>query len=434
MEFIEGVKFDDDAGLARYGVDFQEVANRGVRAFIKQVLEDGFFHGDTHPGNILVRPDGEIVYLDFGMVDTMPPDTQAILVDAFVHLVNEDMEGFLDDMVRLGFLPEGIDRQRLLPLVDRIYRSQLGLDSDPLSMQEIFQMLGDQLLDLPFCMPDRFTFLMRSVGCMEMVVRQRVPIYRFLEVGIPYAAKLMLSPERAGLRDQLWAQVESGMDIDLERWKTMLQQASREPSFDPTELREQLASESGIRWTVEALLRIPLDELTPEKLAEGEHWLGTLPETDQVWSLEWLLSLLEYLVQAHPTRVASFVSWGTRWLDSPTIRSQVQAWTRDSRAAIPDLLDRAWKVSKTILSDPRIDLEPFVQALVRALSPTGLNVVDLLTRPGLSRAFRAVPPGVLGSGLAEWTRFIWSIEGRTARRRLTQAALGSWRHWLAPGH
>ncbi|MEB3186102.1 MAG: AarF/ABC1/UbiB kinase family protein [bacterium] len=430
MEYIEGVKFDDDAGLAAHGVDFLEVANRGVRAFIKQVLEDGFFHGDTHPGNVLVRPDGEVVYLDFGMVDTMPPDTQEILVDAFVHLVHEDLGGFLEDMIRLGFLPPEVDRARLIPLVEEVYRSQLGLGQDPLSMQEIFQKLGDQLLDLPFCMPDRFTFLMRSVGCMEMVVRQRVPVYRFLEVGIPYAAKLMLAPERAAMREQLRTRLEVGSLDDVARWKTLLTQASLEPSFDPSELRAYLTSDEGIRWIVETLVSLPLEALSSEQLAEGQAWMARALPGEESWNLDWVIRILETLVAMHPTRVSALVAWGTRWLETPAIRERIDIWVTSPEATDPEFLARSWRVGKMILSDPRIDLEPFVRALVRALSSTELAIVRWLSRPGWPMALLSGPGKIGHPQIAEVARFLWSRDGRLARRRLTQAALGSWRHWL----
>ena len=94
-ELIEGVKFNDFEGIAAMGVDFDAVARIGVRAFIKQVLEDGFFHADTHPGNVLVKANGEVAYIDFGMVDTFEPELRNAMAALFVHLLHEDFHAFV---------------------------------------------------------------------------------------------------------------------------------------------------------------------------------------------------------------------------------------------------------------------------------------------------------------------------------------------------
>ncbi|NTU43838.1 MAG: hypothetical protein HGA78_12480, partial [Nitrospirales bacterium] len=68
MERIEGVRIDDIGAIERMGIDKKKLAVTGVNVYFKQILEDGFFHADPHPGNLLVMPDGRIAFLDFGIV------------------------------------------------------------------------------------------------------------------------------------------------------------------------------------------------------------------------------------------------------------------------------------------------------------------------------------------------------------------------------
>ena len=73
MELIEGIKITDVAALERAGIDKHAVAQKLMEMFCEQILRDGFFHADPHPGNILVQPGPRLVLLDFGLAKDFPP-------------------------------------------------------------------------------------------------------------------------------------------------------------------------------------------------------------------------------------------------------------------------------------------------------------------------------------------------------------------------
>ncbi|MCK4581928.1 AarF/ABC1/UbiB kinase family protein, partial [Candidatus Bathyarchaeota archaeon] len=64
MEYIKGVRVDDVDAIRELGIDLKEISEKGFAAYLNQILVDGFFHGDPHPGNLMVTPDGELVLLD----------------------------------------------------------------------------------------------------------------------------------------------------------------------------------------------------------------------------------------------------------------------------------------------------------------------------------------------------------------------------------
>ncbi|MGE5894792.1 MAG: ABC1 kinase family protein, partial [bacterium] len=66
MEKVEGVRIDNIEGINKLGLDRTEIARKGIQAYFKMIFDDGFFHGDRHPGNIFVMPDGTIGLVDFG--------------------------------------------------------------------------------------------------------------------------------------------------------------------------------------------------------------------------------------------------------------------------------------------------------------------------------------------------------------------------------
>jgi ubiquinone biosynthesis protein len=62
MEFIDGIKVTDKSALIENGIDPVKVSETGLRLFVSQILDYGFFHADPHAGNILVKKDGRIVF------------------------------------------------------------------------------------------------------------------------------------------------------------------------------------------------------------------------------------------------------------------------------------------------------------------------------------------------------------------------------------
>jgi len=74
MEFVEGVRIDEPEAILQLGLDPHDIGVRGFHAYLKMIFEDGFFHGDPHPGNLLVTKEGEIIFLDFGIVGILRPE------------------------------------------------------------------------------------------------------------------------------------------------------------------------------------------------------------------------------------------------------------------------------------------------------------------------------------------------------------------------
>lgn len=109
MERVRGVRIDDLAGITAMGVDRKKVAQTGVDAYFKSVLEDGFFHADPHPGNLLVMANGSIGFIDFGMCGTVSAELKAILVNIFLAFITRDFDLLIDQHIEMGFIPEDVD-------------------------------------------------------------------------------------------------------------------------------------------------------------------------------------------------------------------------------------------------------------------------------------------------------------------------------------
>jgi len=113
MEFIEGVRIDDPEAITAMGLDPHEIGVRGFQAYLKMIFEDGFFHGDPHPGNLLVTKEGDIVFLDFGIVGILRPEKRQNFVNLLFALVNDDIELMLRSLEGFGIVIAEEDREAL---------------------------------------------------------------------------------------------------------------------------------------------------------------------------------------------------------------------------------------------------------------------------------------------------------------------------------
>ena len=102
MEYIEGVRIDDAGGIRAIGQRPREVAEIVLSAYLKQIFQDGFFHGDPHPGNILVTRDGRVAFLDFGIVGVLRPAKREAFVRLLLGMVENDVDMVVESYQDLG--------------------------------------------------------------------------------------------------------------------------------------------------------------------------------------------------------------------------------------------------------------------------------------------------------------------------------------------
>ena len=113
MEFIEGVRIDNPEAIKALGADPHAVGVRGFHAYLKMIFEDGFFHGDPHPGNLFVTKEGDVVFLDFGIVGVLRPEKRQLFINLLFALVTDDIELMLKSLEGFGIVINESDRESL---------------------------------------------------------------------------------------------------------------------------------------------------------------------------------------------------------------------------------------------------------------------------------------------------------------------------------
>jgi predicted unusual protein kinase regulating ubiquinone biosynthesis (AarF/ABC1/UbiB family) len=223
MDFINGTKVTDLEAQARRQIDPAKVNRLLIKTYLKQLLEDGFFHADPHPGNLLVMDDGRLAFFDFGMVGRITPELQAKMIDAFFHVVGKDPAGIAQDLIDLDFLKPGTDPNVVRPVVEKMFEFHLNLKLKDVNFKELTYDLADIMYDYPFRLPSNFTYIMRALMTLEGIGIITDPEFNFFETAKPYAKEFMLRREGNDFRKIFVGKLlgrDEGGKIDWNRtWK-----------------------------------------------------------------------------------------------------------------------------------------------------------------------------------------------------------------------
>lgn len=193
MSYQGGIKINDIDQLKAVGVDCARVAEKLLAAYVKQVLIDGFFHADPHPGNLFASSDGNIVMLDFGMVGSISPTVRKTLVEMSLALVSRDFTKVVNYLVKLGFIRPNAESDSLIRSISVFIEGFLGTgeevtDSDLKGFLKDLEVL---LYEQPFQIPANYTFLGRALGTLYGICVGLDPNISFIDVARPYVDEIV---------------------------------------------------------------------------------------------------------------------------------------------------------------------------------------------------------------------------------------------------
>jgi ubiquinone biosynthesis protein len=153
LEFIDGVKSSNFKELDRMEVDRREIGIDVLKAFMKQIYDDGFFHADLHPGNIFIMKDSRIALLDFGMAGFLSQDMRNLLIDDLIALTRGDTVLYIELLRELGSIDENTDLSALKIDIDQLiykyYGRPLGQLDTALILEEMINLLRKYQVRVP---------------------------------------------------------------------------------------------------------------------------------------------------------------------------------------------------------------------------------------------------------------------------------------------
>lgn len=191
MEYIDGYRIDDKENLQKDGYDLNEIGSKLVDNYIKQVIEDGFFHADPHPGNVHIR-DGKIVWMDMGMMGRLSERDKKEIGKAVTGIALNDIGMIQDAVLAVGDFRGEPDTARLYKdirmLIDKYGNQEMGQIDVAVFMQELMEIMKTNKIALPH----GFTMLARGLTQMEGVLADIAPSINMVEIAA------------ARLKEQVW--------------------------------------------------------------------------------------------------------------------------------------------------------------------------------------------------------------------------------------
>ena len=186
MEYVPGVKISDVQALDELGVDRTELAETLDRAYLQMIIEDGVFHADPHPGNLAVQEDGSIVFYDFGMSGRVDPFLQEKIVEFYIAVANQNIDGILDTLIEMGTLSPDADREVMGNVMELAIADARGEDIEQYRVQQIFEQVESTIYEFPLRLPRNLALVLRVATVVEGVCVTLDDRFDFITVATDY--------------------------------------------------------------------------------------------------------------------------------------------------------------------------------------------------------------------------------------------------------
>ncbi|WP_129600570.1 ABC1 kinase family protein [Anaerophilus nitritogenes] len=191
MQYIKGIKISNIDDLKRNGYDLKEIAKDLIHHYMKQAFEDGYFHADPHPGNLLIS-NQKIAYIDFGMMGSLDEEMKYKLNDLLYASATKDIEKITQTVVKIGIKKGKIQINRLYSDIEEIYNKyvqQSIADIDFLQfINEIFKVSKRNNL----AMPKNITMFLKGMMTIQGVVQKLDPKMNMMDAALPYIKEYIL--------------------------------------------------------------------------------------------------------------------------------------------------------------------------------------------------------------------------------------------------
>jgi predicted unusual protein kinase regulating ubiquinone biosynthesis (AarF/ABC1/UbiB family) len=193
LEYVPGIKIDDRSTLEACGLNIKEIIQLGICCFLKQMLQDGFFQSDPHPGNIAISQDGSLIFYDFGTMTEIKSMAKDQMIKTFFAVLRKDTDEVVNTLTYMGLIEPVSDMMPIKRLVafilDKFTEKPIELQAFDEMRSEIYLMFEQQ----PFRLPAQMTFVLKALTTLDGIARSLDPEYNLLASSKPFIKGLVVS-------------------------------------------------------------------------------------------------------------------------------------------------------------------------------------------------------------------------------------------------
>jgi len=221
MERIHGIKISDIPALDAARYDRHKVALQSASATVKQVLEEGFFHADPHAGNYLILPGEVIGLVDFGKVGYLREKDRMDLIRLYIAAIEMDVDGLIDQLVRMGAVREDVDRNRLAYDLHRFLNKYNGTPIKYVRARELIDEITAITFRHHLRLPATWWLVGQTIVMLEGIGLQLDPDFDVFKAAAPHVQSLMA---KLFLPHEGWART---VLMDSANWGELLHRLPR---------------------------------------------------------------------------------------------------------------------------------------------------------------------------------------------------------------
>ncbi|GAB5365583.1 hypothetical protein AAMO2058_001070600 [Amorphochlora amoebiformis] len=187
--------------------DGQRMVEIGLKCSIKQILSEGYFHADPHRGNLLRTPQGNLGYLDFGLMASITEAQRNSIVGAAVGLQNQEWRVVAENMKIMGFIPDGYPIEEFVPPLRAAFVDAQGGDEAAgpraLSLGKLARNIQGLAREFPIRIPAWYSIILRTLLILEGLAISRDRNFKLLEAAYPYIIQVLLKADSPTLQKTL---------------------------------------------------------------------------------------------------------------------------------------------------------------------------------------------------------------------------------------
>jgi ubiquinone biosynthesis protein len=192
QDFIDGVPGEDLARIDREGFDRKLLAQRGARAVLKMIVEDGFFHADPHPGNVFYLPGNRLAFIDFGMVGRLSPRRREELLQLLLGLVQKQPQQVADVLLEwTGDQPHSVQLSQLEEEIQAFVEEHHGTPMAQLHLGQMLAQVTTILREHRLALPADLALLIKAFISLEGMGGQLDPDFHMTTEAMPLLRHVM---------------------------------------------------------------------------------------------------------------------------------------------------------------------------------------------------------------------------------------------------
>lgn len=191
MEFVEGIKLNEIKKIEQFGYNRKIIAERVVNSIFQQILIDGFFHGDPHPGNVVVTTGNQVIFMDFGMVGRLSPQMRDHFASFIIAMMLQNTDGVIKAVTKMGLIPEEANMTLLRSDVDILREKYYDVPFSQLSLGEAVTDLFSVSSKHGIRIPTDLTLVGKALLTMEGMVENLDPDLSIVKIAEPFGRQLL---------------------------------------------------------------------------------------------------------------------------------------------------------------------------------------------------------------------------------------------------